>query len=71
MKVTNLEKTVVRVAGVQIAPGGFVSIEKNLVDKELKTSKSFRQAVIYNKIKIEDEEAIKIDAPASKKRSGK
>lgn len=71
MKVTNLEKTVVQVAGVQIAPGNFVSIERTVIDKELATCKSFRQAVLYNKIKIEDEDTIKIDAPASKKRSGK
>lgn len=71
MKVTNLEKFDFTIAGIVIPKGETAIIEKSVVDKAFRTCKSIRNAIIYNKIKIEDEDVIENVQVQEKKRRAK
>jgi hypothetical protein len=71
VKVTNLEKFDFTIAGATIPKCGSAIIEKSLIDKAIKTSKSIKEAIIYNKIKIEDEDVVEDVQVKEKKRRAK
>lgn len=71
MKVTNLEKFDFTIAGIVIPKGETAIIEKIVIDKAFRVCKSLRQAIIYNKIKIEDEDVLTGAQVQEKKRRAK